>query len=155
MPGLLEFVLVENNFPEIYGIDLYPEFCDIDGDEKIDLLVGNHNGNIWHYIQSDTGSMNFVFETENFSGIDVGSYTPSSLETTDFNGNGLIDILVGREYGNLMWYEQDSEYSFSKILKNKVYLSRSINYLKTESMYKSKLPYTFYSGLVLYPHNLQ
>lgn len=98
------------------GFYAAPVLVDINNDGLLDMLTSSFEGTIWHYIQTDTASMQFDLETEAFSGIDIGMFTQSSLETTDLNGNGLIDLLAGVQNGKLKWYEQESQHSFNFLL---------------------------------------
>ncbi|MBN1338287.1 MAG: choice-of-anchor D domain-containing protein, partial [Bacteroidales bacterium] len=50
-------------------------------------------------------------ETVNFNSIDVGSYSAPAL--TDLDGDGLWDLIIGEQDGNLNHYEQISQYSLN------------------------------------------
>jgi len=102
------FTLITNNFNNISGVgnNLAPAFTDLDGDGLLDMLLGEGVGNINHYEQNANNSILFTLVTESFNGIDVGSYSTPTF--TDLDGDGLLDMLVGEETGNINHYEQDA-----------------------------------------------
>ncbi|MCC2546461.1 FG-GAP-like repeat-containing protein [Hymenobacter sp. BT175] len=99
------FALVTNSFNAIdVGLYSNPTFTDLDADGRLDLLVGELDGNLNHYEQATANSATFNLVTDNFNSIDAGSY--SAPVFTDLDGNGLLDMLVGEQDGNLNHYEQ-------------------------------------------------
>ncbi len=95
------------------GTNAAPAFADLDGDGLIDLLIGEQDGLITHYEQSSPRSLNFDLRTSNFCSIDVGYYSAPTL--TDFNGDGLLDLVVGA-YGYAQYFVQQSVNSNTFIL---------------------------------------
>ncbi len=88
-----------------------PTMTDIDADGLLDMLVGNHDGTLTRYEQTAVNSFSLNLITSNFSDIDVG--VGSSPTVADLDGDGLLDLLIGRGDGTLQHYEQDSERSAS------------------------------------------
>ena len=104
-----EFSLISESFNSFNAIDVgsdsTPVATDLDGDGLIDLLVGESSGNINHYEQNSSGSTEFSLVSDSFNDIDVGSV--SIPVTTDLDGDGLIDLLIGESGGNIHHYEQN------------------------------------------------
>ena len=88
-----------------------PTMTDIDADGLLDMLVGNHDGTLTRYEQTAVNSFSLNLIASNFSGIDVG--VGSSPTVLDLDGDGLLDLIIGRGDGTLQHYEQDSERSTS------------------------------------------
>ena len=83
-----------------------PAFTDIDGDGLLNLLIGNQSGYISHYEQNSVNSTSFTLVTDSFNSIDVGNWSAPTI--ADLDGDGLLDILIGEEDGNINHYEQDA-----------------------------------------------
>ena len=106
----LDFTLVLNTFDLIdVGDYSTPTFADIDSDGLFDMLVGEFEGNINHYEQTNIDSFDFALVTESFNSIDIGSYSKPTL--TDLDGDGLFDLIIGEQDGNINHYEQNSSNS--------------------------------------------
>ncbi|MBC7448488.1 MAG: VCBS repeat-containing protein, partial [Hymenobacteraceae bacterium] len=86
------------------GFNSKPTITDIDGDGLLDLLIGEYDGNINRYEQSAVNSLVFNLITTAFAGINVG--IDSAPTVTDLDGDGLLDLIVGEDDGNLNRYEQ-------------------------------------------------
>ena len=89
----------------------FPAFVDIDNDNDDDLFVGvgdwdgpEAGGNIHYYQNQGTHeSPNWVLQTENFLGLDVGGW--STPVFTDIDNDDDMDLFVGDLYGTLTFVE--------------------------------------------------
>lgn len=116
------FTLVTETFNSIdVGSTSLPTVTDLDGDGLIDLLVGEFDSNINHYEQTAVNSTSFTLVTKTFNRINVGDLLATT--TTDLDGDGLIDLLVGEADGNVNHYEQDSTNSISFTLVTETFNS--------------------------------
>jgi len=105
--GSMTFNLMSEYFNGISaGEYSAPSFTDLDGDGLLDLVMGKSSGDLNHYEQSAAGSTVFTAMSDKFSGIDVGYNSVPSF--TDLDGDGLLDMIVGEEAGNLNHYEQNA-----------------------------------------------
>ena len=105
--GSYDFVLIATNFNSIdVGSESTPTFVDIDNDGLLDLFIGEFTGNLNHYEQFSSGSDIFSLVTASFNGIDVGFRSTPSF--TDFNEDGILDMVVGEQEGNLNYYQQSA-----------------------------------------------
>ncbi|WP_369178913.1 FG-GAP-like repeat-containing protein [Candidatus Thiodubiliella endoseptemdiera] len=93
------------------GIDVgnasAPTLSDIDGDGDLDLVVGERNGTLKYYQNTGTTSSP-AYEAKTggnnpFNGIDVGGYSTPNL--ADIDGDGDLDLVVGKDDGTLKYYQ--------------------------------------------------
>lgn len=101
-PGNPSFQMFDNNFADLWDDDLlgiYPTFSDLNGDEEIDLLIGNEDGKIL-YAKNENG--NFTIVNNNYFNIDVGKYSTPQL--FDLDKDGAIDLVIGEKGGNINYY---------------------------------------------------
>jgi len=106
------FSLMSDNFNSIdVGHSSSPVFTDLDGDELLDLIIGEHYGTLKHYEQQSVHSTSFSLVSSNFNSIDGGDN--ACPDFTDLDRDGLLDLIIGEYNGTLKHYEQDSENSTS------------------------------------------
>ncbi|MCK4267046.1 MAG: VCBS repeat-containing protein, partial [Thermoplasmata archaeon] len=93
-----------------------PTFADVDGDEDLDLVVGESGGtlkyyenadNAFHYYEGEDFFIGAVYVegTTMFSGIDIG--TNSDPAFADLDGDGDEDLTIGAANGFLYYYRND------------------------------------------------
>ncbi|WP_369177604.1 FG-GAP-like repeat-containing protein [Candidatus Thiodubiliella endoseptemdiera] len=99
------------------GIDVgdhsTPTLADIDGDGDLDLVVGEVGGTLKYYQNTGTTS-NPAYEAKTgddnpFNGIDVGGYSTPNL--ADIDGDGDLDLVVGKDGVTLKYYQNTSSTS--------------------------------------------
>jgi hypothetical protein len=99
------FTLVTSNFVSNIGSQRnYPTITDLDNDGLLDLMVGKISGKLSRYEQNSINSTSFTWLADNFSAINVGYH--ASPVFTDFEDDGLLDLIIGNEAGNLYYYKQ-------------------------------------------------
>ena len=94
--GLLTNVQVVNNAA--------PTVTDLDGNGRLDLLVGNGNGQVLRFEQTALNATSFGAGTA-LAGVSVPS-GDAAPTVTDLDGDNLLDLLVGDARSNLIRYEQ-------------------------------------------------
>jgi hypothetical protein len=83
-----------------------PAITDLDGNGKLDMLIGDYSGYIKRYEASDINSTTFVATTGNVQadGADIKADGAAANGTAksllfDLDGNGLLDLIVGSQAG--------------------------------------------------------
>lgn len=82
-----------------------PTFGDLDGDQDLDALIGEVNGQLF-YAENTAGPgqpMTFGAVQYGYMGINVGFYARPQL--VDVNDDGLLDILIGEQSGNINYFQ--------------------------------------------------
>lgn len=111
-----------------------PVVTDLDGNGKLDLLVGDDNGLLARFEQVDNTTNAARFSSLTASGFNylkLTSGTTISLgntskpQVTDLDGNGKIDLLVGNRAGNVRRYEQGATYGVTFVDRGLVAASSS------------------------------
>jgi hypothetical protein len=126
--GPTNFVLAQANYQ---GIDVgdfaTPQLYDVDGDNKLDLLVGEQDGRVRYFHNTGTAAAPvFTLVTSTFGSINVckpGWYSGYSVPLM-FNDNGSNALVVGSERGWLYRYDNiDGNLAGSFVLSDSMYVS--------------------------------
>jgi hypothetical protein len=107
------FSLVDNDFLNFssatLGLHIVPTFGDIDGDNDQDLIVGLENGLLQLYKNNGTPtSANFSVTPlllQDNLGVNISSGQYATPQLFDLNKDNLLDLIIGRKTGELMYYE--------------------------------------------------
>src|SRR5690606_19990263 len=92
-------------------IDLTIALGDLDSDGKMDLVCGNDRGEILYYRNTSSSSTTlnptFIYSNPQFTGIniDIGNYSAPAV--ADINGDGLLDLVIGRYDSMLSYYRNN------------------------------------------------
>ena len=89
-------------------IGLYPTFGDLDGDNDIDMLVGESSGGIIHYQNVAGPGVNpiYVFVQVNYQSIGVGASAAPQL--IDVDRDGKLDLIIGNRDGRIYYFRNTS-----------------------------------------------
>lgn len=83
---------------------LYPTFADINGDGNAEMMLGDEIGRLHLFTDTSNSGSPAAFKLieNNFDQIDLFRY--ASPQFYDLNKDGLTDLLVGLEYGNIHYF---------------------------------------------------
>lgn len=108
-----KFTLVDVNFLNLsqsnLGLRLFPTFGDLNGDGKVDMIIGLENGSLAYYQNTTSGSNpSFAAPILNYAAqsgtvMNVGQY--ASPQLFDLNNDGKLDLILGKKTGELSYYE--------------------------------------------------
>lgn len=102
------FTFVTNDYAELaaYNIpEMHPSFTDIDNDGDADMFVGLNDGTLCSLenIAAAGAAAEYAAPVFNYGSIDVGINAAPVF--FDVNFDGLTDLIVGEQNGNLNFYE--------------------------------------------------
>jgi hypothetical protein len=102
-----QFRLVDRDLAGLSGLEItgaYPAFADLDGDEDMDMVVGNSEGTLIYCENLASPGNNPLFEAPvlDFQGIDVGGFSTPQL--IDMDRDSRIDLVIGKIDGTLSFY---------------------------------------------------
>ncbi|HTL80839.1 MAG TPA: FG-GAP-like repeat-containing protein [Bacteroidia bacterium] len=95
-----DFAGISYQEPYIHGIS--PTFGDLDGDGDMDMLCGDVNGQLHYYRKDPANDTDYVLVDSYYQNLDVGSDAAPQL--VDVDRDGLIDLLIGEQSGNVNYY---------------------------------------------------
>ncbi|GAB3637047.1 hypothetical protein GCM10027422_26370 [Hymenobacter arcticus] len=97
-----------------------PAITDLDGNGKLDMLIGDYSGLMKRYEASTVGGTTFVADAGNIQadGANIKADGAAANGTAkplvfDLDGNGLLDFVVGSQLGAITRYEQSARYSLT------------------------------------------
>lgn len=107
------FTFIDNDFLNLstasYGLHMVPTFGDLDNDGDKDLLLGLENGTLVYYQNTSVApAMSFAAPIPNYTdntGAIISSGQYAAPQLFDLNNDGLLDLILGRKTGELMYYE--------------------------------------------------
>jgi hypothetical protein len=102
-----QFSRVTHDFAGLHSLHLtgiYPTFGDLDGDGDPDMIIGHEEGSLIFFenIAGPGQPMVFADPVFNYQDIQVGKFSTPQL--FDLDGDGLIDLIIGEQKGNLNYY---------------------------------------------------
>jgi len=115
--GAPQFEWVSSNADTLFGFStvadsitgyLSPSLVDVDGDSRLDIVIGSEDGRLREYRNVTSGdTARFARVPEAFVGIDVGRASVPAV--ADLDADGDLDLFVGEENGGINFYRNLAE----------------------------------------------
>lgn len=89
------------------ALRITPTFGDLDGDNDIDMIIGDYQGYL-HYFENTAGAGNtaaFSLNAVQYQSIDVGNF--ASPQLIDLDRDNLLDLVIGRRDGFFSYYRNE------------------------------------------------
>lgn len=101
------YQLIDSNFLGLTNdtpiLEMHPAVGDLNGDSKLDLVIGNSNGKVLYYTNTGTSQNNsFTLQTRSLGDIDAGNNSAPHLY--DMDRDGKLDLLIGNKAGTIQYY---------------------------------------------------
>lgn len=148
------YILIDRNFGGLadFGFNaICPTFADLDGDGDSDMLVGETNGYV-HYFKNIAPPGNpasFVLFAGNYQGIRPGNNSTPFF--ADINQDGLPDLLIGEQNGNVNYYENTGTAAAPIFtLQNEFWGNIDVRLLGTVTGYSAPFVYQSDAGNFVY-----
>lgn len=102
-----KFHLITDDFDSISNLGIlgvFPTFGDLDGDNDLDMILGEDGGSLIYYQNIGTAtSPNFIFSQANYQSINVSA--AASPQLIDVDRDGKLDLVIGNRIGTLSYYK--------------------------------------------------
>ena len=112
---LAEGIYIRANGKEIKLLEPRPDCADLDGDGDLDMLAPTGWGSVFLFKNVGTRT-NPVFTTGRTIAFCEAGAARAGVKIADFDGDGLLDFVVGRYWENTHWGEQPRMYG--RLYKN-------------------------------------
>ncbi|MGJ8661131.1 MAG: T9SS type A sorting domain-containing protein, partial [Bacteroidota bacterium] len=121
-----DFTFIDDDYLNLTQLNLglrsVPSFGDLDGDGDDDLIIARENGN-YMYFQNIGTTGNAVFATPvepmtSATGATIHEETISFPQLFDLDNDGLLDLIIGKRSGELIFYKNTgtaSNFEFTKV----------------------------------------